>query len=153
MKKDPIEDQLSKIAIPQVTSQVHKNRLKLVLLDARRSAWWGTLLIALPAVFLTTVFLQYGLGVGPFFEPLERFIFAPIRHSRVRWLEPLVLFVLPLIALVTNLLSVTHFSVTPSRDELTVTMAVKRRWWNWIIVGLSAMIVAVIFLYALKGDR
>jgi len=153
VKKDPIEDQLSKIAIPQVTSQVHKNRLKLVLLDARRSAWWGTLLIALPAVFLTTVFLQYGLGVGPFFEPLERFIFAPIRHSRVRWLEPLVLFVLPLIALVTNLLSVTHFSVTPSRDELTVTMAVKRRWWNWIIVGLSAMIVAVIFLYALKGDR
>jgi hypothetical protein len=153
VKKDPIEDQLSKIAIPQVTSQVHKNRLKLVLLDARRSAWWGTLLIALPAVFLTTVFLQYGLGVGPFFEPLERFIFAPIRHSRVRWLEPLILFVLPLIALVTNLLSVTHFSVTPSRDELIVTMAVKRRWWNWIIVGLSAMIVAVIFLYALKGDR
>ena len=153
MKPDPIEARLSKIAIPQVTSQAHKKQLKLALLDARRSAWWGTLLIALPAVFLTTVFLQYGLGVGPFFEPLDRLIFAPIRHSRVRWLEPLLLFVLPLIALVANLLSVTHFSVTPSRDELVVTMAVKRRWWNWLIVGLSAMIVAVIFLYALKGDR
>ena len=153
MKPDPIETQLSKLAIPQVTDDAHKKRLKLVLLDARRSAWWGTLLIVLPAIFLTTVFLEYGLGVGPFFEPLERFIFAPIRHSGARWLEPLLLFVLPLFAMVANLLAVTHFSVTPSRDEFVITVAVKRRWWNWIVIGLGAMIVAVIFLYALKGDR
>jgi hypothetical protein len=153
VKPDPIEARLSKIAIPQVSSEAHKRRLRFALLDARRSAWWGTLLIALPALFLTAVFLQYGLGVGPFFEPLERFIFAPIRHSGVRWLEPLLLFVLPLIALVTNLLSVTHFSIAPSHDEFVVTVAVKRRWWNWVIVGLSAVIVAVIFLYAIKGDR
>jgi hypothetical protein len=153
VKPDPIEARLSKIAIPQVSSEAHKRRLRFALLDARRSAWWGTLLIALPALFLTAVFLQYGLGVGPFFEPLERFIFAPIRHSGVRWLEPLLLFVLPLIALVTNLLSVTHFSIAPSHDEFVVTVAVKRRWWNWVIVGLSGVIVAVIFLYAIKGDR
>jgi hypothetical protein len=30
---------------------------------------------------------------------------------------------------------------------------VKRHWWNWVIIGLSAVIVAVIFLYAVKGDR
>jgi hypothetical protein len=153
VKPDPISERLSKIAIPQVTNEVHKRRLKLALLDARRSAWWGTLLIALPALFLTAVFLQYGLGIGPFFDPLDRFIFAPIRHSGVRWLEPLLLFVLPLIAFVVNLLSVTHFSVTPGRDEFVVTVAVKQRWWNWIVVGLSGMIVAVIFLYAVKGDR
>jgi hypothetical protein len=153
VKPDPIETRLSKIAIPQVASEAHKRWLKLALLDARRSAWWGTLLIALPALFLTAVFLQYGLGVGPFFDPLERFIFAPIRHSGVRWLEPLLLFVLPLIALIANLLSVTHFSVASLRDEFVLTVAVKRRWWNWVIVGLSAMIVAVIFLYAVKGDR
>jgi hypothetical protein len=153
VKPDPIAERLGKIAIPQVSNEAHKRRLKLALLDARRSAWWGTLLIALPALFLTAVFLQYGLGVGPFFDPLERFIFAPIRHSGVRWLEPLLLFVLPLIAFVVNLLSVTHFSMTPGRDEFVVTVAVKRRWWNWIVVGLSGMIVAVIFLYAVKGDR
>ena len=153
MKPDPIETRLGKIAIPQVTSEAHKKRLKFALLDARRSAWWGTLLIALPAIFLTAVFLQYGLGAGPFFEPLERFIFAPIRHSGVRWLEPLLLFVLPLIALVANLLAVTHFSMTPLRGEFVITVAVKRRWWNWVIVGLSTVIVAVIFLYALIGDR
>jgi lantibiotic transport system permease protein len=153
VKPDPIEVRLSKIAIPQVSSEAHKRHLRLALLDARRSAWWGTLLIALPALFLMAVFLQYGLGVGPFFDPLDRFIFAPIRHSRVRWLEPLLLFVLPLIALVANLLSVTHFSIAPSRDEFVVTVAVKRRWWNWIIVALSTAIVAVIFLYAIKGDR
>jgi hypothetical protein len=153
VKRDPISERLSKIAIPQVTNEVHKRRLKLALLDARRSAWWGTLLIALPALFLTAVFLQYGLGIGPFFDPLDRFIFAPIRHSGVRWLEPLLLFVLPLIAFVVNLLSVTHFSMTPAGDEFVVTVAVKRRWWNWIIIGLSAVIVAVIFLYAVKGDR
>jgi hypothetical protein len=153
VKPDPIAQRLSKIAIPQVTNEVHKMRLKLALLDARRSAWWGTVLIALPALFLTAVFLQYGLGVGPFFDPLERFIFAPIRHSSARWVEPLLLFVLPLIAFVVNLLSVTHFSMTPGRDEFVVTVAMKRRWWNWIVVGLSGMIVAVIFLYAVKGDR
>ena len=63
------------------------------------------------------------------------------------------LFVLPLIALVANLLAVTHFSMTPLRGEFVITVAVKRRWWNWVIVGLSAVIVAVIFLYALIGDR
>ena len=153
VKPDPLEGRLSKIAIPQVTSEAHKRRLKLALLDSRKSAWWGTLLIALPAIFLTAVFLQYGLGVGPFFEPLERFIFAPIRHSGVRWFEPLLLFVLPLIAVVTNLMSVSHFSVTPLRDEFVITVTVKRRWWNGIVIALGAMIVAVIFLYALKGDR
>jgi hypothetical protein len=153
MKPDPVEARLSKIEIPQVTSEAHKRRLKFALLDARRSAWWGTLLIALPAVFLTAVFLQYGLGVGPFFDPLDRFIFAPIRHSGVRWLEPLLLFVMPLIAFVVNLLSITHFSMTPARDEFAVTVVVKRRWWNWVVIGLSAVIVAVIFLYAVKGDR
>jgi hypothetical protein len=153
VKPDPTEARLGKIAIPQVNSESHKRRLRLALLDARRSAWWGALLITLPALFLAAVFLQYGLGVGPFFDPMERFIFAPIRHSRVRWLEPLLLFVLPLIALVANLLSITHFSMAPSRDEIVVTVAVKRRWWNWVIVGVSGMIVAVIFLYSIKGDR
>jgi hypothetical protein len=153
VKPDPNEARLENILVPEVASETHKRRLKLALLDARRSAWWGTLLIILPAVFLTAVFLQYGLGLGLFFDPLDRLIFAPIRHSGHRWLEPLLLFVLPLVALVANLLSVTHFNVEPSRDEFLVTVAVKKRWWNWVIIVLSGMIVAVIFLYAIKGDR
>jgi hypothetical protein len=153
LKPDPTEAQLQNIPVPQVASEAHKRRLKLVLLDARRSAWWGTLLVILPAVFLTTVFLQYGLGLGPFLDPMDKFLLAPIRHSGHRWIEPLLLFVLPLVALVANVLSVTHFSVAPSGDEFVFTVAVKKRWWNWVIIVLSGIIVTVIFLYAVKGDR
>jgi lantibiotic transport system permease protein len=152
-REDPIERRLNNMAVPELTNEEHKNRLRLALLDARRSAGWGTLLVLLPALFLLAVFLQYGLGIRGVFDPLDRLIFAPIRASHARWLEPLLLFVLPLIALVANLLSITHFRATPLRGELVVTLAFRKRWWNWIIIAISTVIVAVIFLYVLKGDR
>lgn len=151
--EDPLKSRLANMAVPQVTSEAYKSRLRLALLDARRSAWWGTVLVLLPALFLLAVFLQYGLGITALFEPLDKIIFAPIRNSSVRWLEPLLLFVLPLIALVANILSVTHFSMAPHDDDLVITLAIRKRWWNWVVISLSSSIVVIIFLYAVKGDR
>lgn len=150
MESRELEQKLAGLTRPDPTNDMHKQQLRLTLLNARRTAWWGTLLVIIPALFLLGVFLKYVLGFGLVFDPLEEYIFGPIVNSQnTRFLEPLFLFVIPLTALVINVLSITHFSNQPTE----VVISVKKRWMNWLIVAISGGIVSVIFLYALKGDR
>jgi len=153
MEEDELQKTLESLKRPEFSSETHKQQLKLTLLNARRTAWWGTLLIILPATFLLAVFLKYGLGIGFVFDPLDRFIFAPVRESRYKLIEPLLLFVVPLFALIVNVIAVTHFSVHREAKEVEITISIKRRWWNWIVIGVSALIVSIIFLYVVRGDK
>ena len=153
MEKDQLKERLENLKRPEFSSETHKQRLKLTLLNARRTAWWGTLFIILPALFLLAVFLKYGLGFGFIFDPLDKLIFEPIRQSHYRFFEPLLLFVIPLVALVINIIAITHFSVRKFPTELEIGISVKRKWWNWIVIVISTMIVGVIFLYVVKGDK
>lgn len=152
MEKDELEQKLENLKRPEFSSETHKRQLKLTLLYAKRTAWWGTLFVIVPALFLLAVFLKYGLGIGFVFDPLDKFIFAPIRQSNYKFLEPLLLFVVPLFALVINIIAITHFSIQKSDAEVEITVSVKRKWWNWVVIAVSAFIVSVIFLYAIKGD-
>src|SRR5436853_7254924 len=111
MEKEELEKKLENLERPDFPNEMHKEQLKLTLLNARRTAWWGTLFVIIPALFLLPVFLKYGLGFGFLFDPLDKFIFAPIVHSDYKFIEPLLLFVIPLIALVINVIAVTHFSM------------------------------------------
>jgi hypothetical protein len=149
MKPEELEKKLEDLARPDFTNDMHKEQLKLTLLDARRTAWWGTLFVFVPALFLLAVFLKYGLGVGFIFDPLDKFVFAPLIRSEYKFIEPLLLFVIPLIALVLNILAITHFS----RTDTEILISIKRRWWNLAIIAISAGVCGIIFLYALKGDK
>lgn len=153
MKKDELENKLENLHRPDIMNNEHKQQLKLTLLNAEKTAWWGTLLIIIPALFLLGVFLKYGLSIGFIFDPLDKYIFNPILHSRYKFIEILLLFLLPLFVLVINIIAITHFSIKKSAGNIDVLISIKRRWWNWIIIVISAIIVAIIFLYALKGDK
>lgn len=153
MKKDDLEKKLETLQRPGAMNDEHKQELKLTLLNAKRTAWWGTLLIIIPALFLTGVFLKYILGTGIIFDPLDKYIFGPLVHSKYKFLEPLLLFILPLFVLVINIIAITHFSIKRSDGNIDVLISVKRKWWNWLIIVISAIVVAIIFLYALKGDK
>ena len=152
MEKDELRRKLETLERPEFSSETHKQQLKLTLLNARRTARWGTLLIIIPSLFLLAVFLKYGFGLGLFFYTLDRLIFEPIRQSKYKFLEPLLLFIVPLIALVINLIGITHFSIQKGDSEIEINISVKKRWWNWVVIAISATIVSVIFLYAIKGD-
>jgi hypothetical protein len=153
MEKDELERKLENLERPNVSSEAHKRQLKLTLLNARRTAWWGTLLVLLPALFLLSVFLKYELALGFLFDPLDALIFAPIRQSSYKLIEPLLLFVIPLIALVINIMAITHFSLDRTAAEVELVVSIRRKWFNWAVIAISAGIVSVIFLYAVHGDK
>jgi hypothetical protein len=153
MKKEELEKKLETLQRPAIMNDEHKQQLKLTLLNAKRTAWWGTLLIIIPALFILGVFLKYALGIGFIFDPLDKYIFGPLLHSKYKFLEPLLLFLLPLFVLVINIIAITHFSIKKLPGNIDMMISIKRKWWNWLIIIISAIIVAIIFLYALKGDK
>ena len=153
MNKEALEKTLTTMQRPGGMNEEHQQQLKFTLLNAKRTAWWGTLLVILPALFLLGVFLKYVLGAGFIFDPLDKYIFGPLTHSKYKFLEPLVLFLLPLFVLVINIMAITHFSLKRSKEHIDVLISIKRKWWNWLIIFISAIIVIIIFLYAVKGDK
>ena len=153
MDEEKLVKKLESLNCPGLQSPSHQQRLKLALVNARRSSWIGLVFIAFPCLFIFGVLLKYGFRLDlPLFTALEGRM-AQIDHSALRFLSPLVLAGAPLAALMLNLIAITHFHFERTRLELQVS--VKLRIINLVIIALCLLILAMLFVHAVaeSGHR
>jgi len=149
---DDFEEKMHSMHKPSITSDSHQLRLKITLLNAKRSAGIGVVLVLAPCLFLTGIFLTRFLGIAfPLFSAVEDWM---SRKDNPVWLKVLIPSLLvggPLIALAFNLLAILHFEVNKEARELIVT--IKYKWFNVIISLLCLVILVIFFLYAIGENR
>lgn len=148
MENIEFEKQLQNLKIPQTEPLSHQQFLKITLLNARKSSQIGLLFVLIPCLFLVGILIKYYLGVDfKLFSSLEEVMVSFDRIPYLTWIFPFLLIGLPLISIIINSLSVTHFYWERVRKELVIT--IKFKLINIAIIVISAAIIAVFLLYAI----
>ncbi len=147
MENEEFSQELQKMHKPQIESATHQVQLKITLLNAKRSAGIGIILVIIPCLFLLAVLIKYFLHINlPSFFALEEWMADKHHHEFIKMLIPLLLIGAPLIALIFNLLAILHFNFERKMNEFIIT--VKLKWINIIVSLICLLILFFFFLYA-----
>jgi lantibiotic transport system permease protein len=148
---DEFEKSLDSMHKPQVESPTHQVQLRLTLLNAKRSAGIGIVLVIIPCLFLLGIFFTHHLHISNnFFRDTEDWMARKDHSLVIKLLIPLLLIGAPLAALAMNLLAILHFELNQQLRELIVTIKIK--WFNIIISLICLLIVLCFFLYGVAEN-
>jgi hypothetical protein len=147
MENEEFSRELEKMHKPEVESATHQLQLKITLLNAKRSARIGVVLVIIPCLFLLGVLMKYFMHISlPSFSALEDWMADKNHNVLLKMLIPLLLIGTPFISLILNLLAILHFSFEKKVSELIIT--VKLKWFNIIVSLVCLFILFCFFLYA-----
>jgi hypothetical protein len=75
MNKEDLINNLHNMQKPDISGGIHQQQLKMTLLNSRRSANFGIVLVIVPCLFLVGIFLKYLLHVPlPLFSAAEEWL-------------------------------------------------------------------------------
>ncbi|MEP6597137.1 MAG: hypothetical protein ABJA71_14385 [Ginsengibacter sp.] len=147
MENEEFSQKLQKMHKPQIESATHQVQLKITLLNAKRSARIGIILVIIPCLFLLAVLIKYFLHINlPSFSALEEWMSDKNHNVFIKILIPLLLIGAPFIALIFNLLAILHFNFERKMNEFIIT--VKLKWINIFVSLICLLILFFFFLYA-----
>ena len=137
---------------PSVNVDAHQKEFRLTLLNTKKTAILGIVLLILPLLFLSGVVLKHYMGVDfGFLTSVYEWIGNMDQKygdsSIVNWMIRLLLLVGPLVAIGINLISMLHVRFEKTHRE--VVMSFKLKWLNWIIILVCCVIFATFFFYLL----
>jgi hypothetical protein len=149
MDPHKLEEYLKTLPKPEPAMPPAQKILKISLLSARRSSRIGFWLVALPGMVILLFILQnilhLDIGIIRWLGGLGPHLSTPARAVLVF----VFLIGFPLIAVVINLLSLSHFHYDKLSREFTITF--KIRWWN-IVITLAGGALAAFYTMHLLAD-
>ena len=151
MKDDKFEKHLDDLQVPQVNEIRHQQILKFALLNSRKSSQIGVAFIVIPCLFLFFQFLKEWFGLNfHFFSAFEEFMSHIDKIPLLKWIFPVLLVGLPIVAIIINSLSIAHFYWDKINKELLIAM--KFKLFNFILILIS-ICVLLIFLFYLVHEN
>ena len=152
--QDQFLKKMENLNVPDVNPSSHQNTVKMAIMNAERSAALGVWLVAVPCYFLLCVFMFYffHLRMG-WFAAMFTLMSGLAKTPFIDFLGPIVLFFLPIICIIINVLSILHVQVQPidpnrrKVKELRITVKIKR--WNILLILISLAIVFVFISYVM----
>jgi hypothetical protein len=151
MKKEELENKLENLALPEINSGQHKDKLRLTILNMSRSHKMGYAFVIIPLLFLFGICLTRVLDINiPIVNTIEQLMARWDNVAYLKLIFPIVYLVLPFIALVVNLLASLHFSWNSRNKELNILY--RFRWGNFIIIIISVFILTTFFIYLIMEN-
>jgi hypothetical protein len=145
MEKD-FEKTMENLETPQTEFVKHQEVLKIGLMNVRKSARIGILFILLPVVLVILAYIKVVLLMkSDFFSNFVQFVGKDNQLNYSTWLLHIFLIMLPILAIIINLLAITHFYVNKANKELIITFQYRLK--NLVVLILGAAIILAVFLY------
>ena len=146
------EDKMENLSTPNTGFVKHQEILKIGMMNARKSARIGIVFILIPMVLIVIGYLKIRLLIQwDFFNRLYQFVSNQHQSGVFSWVSHIILIGLPLLAILINLLAITHFYIDKQNKELIVT--VRYRLKNLTILLLSTVLLVIVFMYVLLLNR
>lgn len=151
MKKKDIINIMENLNTPSVESNIYSNSFKIRLINSKKSATFGILLMLLPIIFFFGMFFKYNLGIK---LPLVWSIAEKLAQvDHIPGLNYLVRFLLlggPVITILLNLMAITHVLYNKLSRELIFSF--KLKWVNiLIIVGCFFLLSAFLLVLLVEN--
>ena len=117
-------------------------------MNARKSAKIGILFIVIPALFILIGYLKYKLFFEyHFFSNVQNLMLKLDHTIFFKWISPFVIIILPLLAIIINLLAIMHFYIDKKNKELIIT--IKYQLKNLIVLIIGVLIIWAVFIYVI----
>lgn len=146
MKANEFENKMENLTSPSVQSETTKRVLKIALVNARKSANIGIVLLALPLLFFSVNVFKYQLGIDlGFIASFVSWIGSLDTIPVLNWVVRFVLLGGPVVAILINLLAITHFYTDKESNEFVVT--VKLKWLNISIILFCGLLLFLFMSY------
>ena len=142
------EDKMENLNTPNTDFVKHQEILKIGLMNSRKSARIGIVFILIPMLLIVIAFLKIKLLIHwDFFTRLNQYVSNQNQTSVFSWISHIIFIGLPILAIIINLLAITHFYIDKQNKELTIT--IRYRLKNLIVLLLSVALLVLIFMWVL----
>ena len=143
---EDFEKKMENLSTPEISSQSRKNQLKLTLLNSKKSAYVGFVLIILPFLFAFANIFKYQLGIDlGFISAFITWIGSFDDTLVINWALRILLLGGPMVAVFVNLLAITHFHTDKQSNEFIITF--KLKWLNITIILVCSFVLLIFLLY------
>ena len=151
MNPENFEQKMESLQKPDVSGVQPPGELKLMIVNAQRSAAIGVWFVAVPCFFLACVVMKYifRLNLG-LLDTFEEMMAAIDKNPNTWWIQPVLLMGLPLISIMLNALAILHFKWGADRQSLIITL--KFKWLNILVLAVSLAVVKIFILYLLTEN-
>lgn len=144
--ENDFEKKMESVETPKTEFVKHQNALKIGLLNARKSAKIGFIFILLPVVLIILTYVKVAILMkADFFGNFVLFVDKERQADFTSWLIHVFLILLPIMAILINLLAISHFQIDKVNKELTIT--IQYRLKNIIVLIIAAIIIMIVFWY------
>jgi len=145
--KNNFENKMENLTPPNTDFVKHQEVLKIGLLNARKSARIGIIFILVPIVLIVTVYVKFKLlSHWDFFANFEMFVSKQNQTGLLNWAH-LLFIAFPILAIIINLLAITHFYINKQTKELIIS--IRYQFKNMIVLLVSAIMILGVFMYVL----
>ena len=142
------EKSMENLNTPNTDFVKHQEIMKIGMINAKKSARIGIVFILIPMVLVILAYVKIKLLIHfDFFTKLQQFVSDQNQSSVLSWVSHIILIGLPVLAIIINLLAITHFYIDKQNKELIIT--VRYRLKNLIVLLISAVLLVSVFMYVL----
>jgi hypothetical protein len=141
------ENKMENLTPPNTDFVKHQDVLKIGLLNARKSARIGIIFILIPIVLIVTVCVKFMLlSHWGFFANFEAFVSKQDQTGLFNWVH-LLFIAFPILAIIINLLAITHFYISKQTKELIIS--IRYQFKNMIVLLVGAILILGVFIYVM----
>lgn len=146
MNNQEFEKKMENLSAPSIRSESTKQILKITLLNARKTANVGLLLLILPFIFVFGNIFKYELGIElGFITSFLDWLMSLDQSPVINWIIRFFILGAPAIAALANLLAITHFFYEKESNQFIIS--VKLKWINIAVILFCSLIVFVLLGY------
>lgn len=155
--QDEFLKQMENLEVPDVNPSQHQHMVKMAIMNAGRSAALGLWLVIVPCYFLLCVFMYYQFHLNAnWFSAMFSTMVQLEKVPYIDYIGPLVLFILPMVCLIINLLSIIHVQVRqldPERRKVwEMNISIKLKLWNIVLILTSLAIMLLFINFAMTEN-
>jgi len=154
--EDEFLKQMENLQVPDINPGEHSKMVKMAIMNAERSAALGTWLIIVPCYFLLCVCMYYYFHIHTgWFGAMFTLMSSLEKTPFINFLGPVVLFVLPIVCIVINTLSLVHVGVQKHAQQQRVrefSITVKVKLWNILLIIISLAVVFAFIAYVMTEN-
>lgn len=146
--ENDFEKKMENLETPETGFVKHQEVLKIGLVNAKKSARIGILFILLPIILVALAYVKIVVLMQlDFFSNFQKFVMLDSLHSYKIWLIHIAFIGLPILAIIINLIAVTHFYIDKKNKELIISIQYKLR--NLIVLIIGACFIIAVLMYIL----
>jgi hypothetical protein len=155
--QDEFLKQMENLEVPDVNPSQHQHIVKMTIINAERSAALGLWLVIVPCYFLICVFMYYQYHINAnWFSAMFSMMVQLEKVPYIDYAGPLVLFILPIVCIIINLLSIMHVKVQqidPDRRKVKeLNISIRLKLWNIVLILISLAIVFAFINFAMTEN-